>query len=173
MSRIAELKDALPQLKFLLIGDGSEMQDLRDLAKALEITDRVIFTGWLPNETELNNALASADIGLVMRIGQETDHFHMTDTLNHEMACGKPILAVHLEGIAEFIDDKTNGHLFSPDNPEAFCEKLVSLVRSPEKRQQYGAKALEYSQSICHYERCAAQTLTPIKTVMDLPVYDD
>ena len=73
--------------------------------KKLDIADRVVFMDWLPAEKEMNEVLASADIGLVMRIGQETDHFHMTDTFNHETACRKPILAVHLKGISEFIED--------------------------------------------------------------------
>jgi len=85
---LEKLKDGLPNLKYLLIGNGPEMNNLKQLASKLGLTDRVVFTGWLPTEEYLNNALASSDIGLVMRIGQETDHFHMTDTLAHEMACG-------------------------------------------------------------------------------------
>ncbi|HKL20965.1 MAG TPA: glycosyltransferase, partial [Tichowtungia sp.] len=100
---LKKLKKDLPNLKYLLIGNGPEMNNLKRLAFEIGIEDRIVFTGWLPSEQDLNNALASADIGLVMRIGQETDHFHMTDTLAHEMACGKPILAVKLRGIAEVI----------------------------------------------------------------------
>ena len=162
LRRIAELKGDMPNLKYLLIGDGPEMGHLKKLAAKLGITDRVVFTGWLPSEKALNQALASSDIGLVMRIGQETDHFHMTDTLNHEMACGKPILAVHLQGIAEFIDDSNNGHLFSPDRPEEFREKLQALAASPETRQQFGAAALKLSKDTCNYEGCAEKTIEPM-----------
>jgi len=118
LQRLAEVKDDLPFLKFLLIGNGPEMDSLKKLADGLDMSDRVVFTGWLPSENDLNNALASTDIGLVMRIGQKTDHFHMTDTLAHEMACGKPILAVNLKGIAEVIEDGKNGFLFSPKDPD-------------------------------------------------------
>ncbi|MEI6890995.1 MAG: glycosyltransferase [Pontiella sp.] len=162
LNRLAELKDDLPHLKYLLIGNGPEMGNLKKLAIKLGIEDRVTMTGWLPTEEDLNNALASSDIGLVMRIGQETDHFHMTDTLNHEMACGKPILAVHLNGIAEFIDGKTNGYLFSPEHPETFRKKLQELEEMPSKRTQFGAAVLEYSKQICNDKICAQKTLAPI-----------
>ena len=124
LHRIAELKSELPNLKFLLIGNGPEMENLKKISNDLRITESVIFTGWLPTENDLNNAIAASDIGLVMRIGQETDHFHMTDTLSHEMACAKPILAVNLRGIAEIIKNGENGFLFSPEKPEEFCDAL-------------------------------------------------
>lgn len=160
--RIVELKDDLPNLKYLLIGNGPEYGNLKKLATKLGIEDRVTMTGWLPSEADLNNALASSDIGLVMRIGQETDHFHMTDTLNHEMACGKPIMAVNLKGIAEFIDDTNNGYLFYPEQPSEFNNRLKKLASSAAERESFGAVALELSKTQCHYESSAENTITPI-----------
>lgn len=141
LQRLAELKNDLPNLKYLLIGNGPEMNNLKQLAEELGVADRVVFTGWLPSETELNHALASADIGLVMRIGQETDHFHMTDTLAHEMACEKPILAVNLKGIAEVIDDGNNGFLFQTSTPIEFTGKIQKLVSSPALRKRMAVAA--------------------------------
>jgi glycosyltransferase involved in cell wall biosynthesis len=155
---LEKLKEDLPNLKYLLIGDGPEMDNLRRLASELGLKDRIVFTGWLPSESDLNNALASADIGLVMRIGQETDHFHMTDTLAHEMACGKPILAVNLRGIAEVIRDGENGFLFSPARPEEFSTKLISFARSSEQRALFSARALESSRTVCSIRTCGSET---------------
>ena len=153
--RLEKLKDDLPNLKFLLIGNGPEMDNLKRLAAELGIANRVVFTGWLPSEEDLNDSLASADIGLVMRIGQETDHFHMTDTLAHEMACGKPILAVNLRGIAEVILEEENGFLFSPENPNEFREKLLLLAKSKELRTQTAAKLLQHSYNLGNIEVCS------------------
>ncbi len=152
---LEKLKNDLPNLKYLLIGNGPEMDNLKQLASKLKITDRVTFTGWLPTEEDLNNALASADIGLVMRIGQETDHFHMTDTLAHEMACGKPILAVNLRGIAEVIYDGESGFVFDPKNPDTFMQKLTSLAQCPELRLQFSEKALHLSRHVSDTATCA------------------
>jgi len=163
LHRIAELcsdpnfKFQVSSLKFLLIGNGPEMENLQQLAEKLELNDRVVFTGWLPTEADLNNALASSDIGLVMRIGQETDHFHMTDTLAHEMACGKPILAVNLKGIAEVIQDRENGFLFSPMETATFQKHLIDLYASKEFRLSCGSKALLLSQTICSTQQCSIE----------------
>ena len=169
LHRLAELKDELPGLKYLLIGNGPEMSPLKNLAAQLNIADRIIFTGWLASEAELNEALASSDIGLVMRIGQETDHFHMTDTLNHEMACGKPILAVRLAGIAEFIRDGENGFLFSPEAPEEFRKKLLRMATDDNARRKFGENALRCSRKMSDPDTCARQAVGPLKALLFKP----
>ena len=161
--RLSELKDELPNLKFLLIGNGPEMDNLKQLTTSLDLSNRVVFTGWLPSEEDLNHTLASADIGLVMRIGQETDHFHMTDTLAHEMACGKPILSVNLRGIAEVILDGDNGFLFEADCGNGFCEKLKTMAESIGLREEYGAKALSSSRQISSISDIAQDMVARIK----------
>ncbi|MEN8255535.1 MAG: glycosyltransferase [Verrucomicrobiota bacterium] len=169
LHRVAELKNELPCLKYLLIGNGPEMDSLKQLATKLGITDRVVFTGWLPTEQDLNNALASADIGLVMRIGQETDHFHMTDTLAHEMACGKPILAVNLHGIAEVITDGENGFLFSHEQASEFHARLKQLAENTEICRTFGNKALELSQQLCHVDTCSSALAEAIRAKTKKP----
>lgn len=167
--RIAELKEELPNLNYLLIGNGPEMENLKQLAKELKVEDRVVMTGWLPTEEDLNNALASADIGLVMRIGQETDHFHMTDTLAHEMACAKPILAVDLKGIAEVIQDGKNGFLFSPENPDQLNKKLCTLALSQEMRKEYTRELQQYRLNTNDIENSAKQLTSLLRCQVSPP----
>ncbi len=148
LHRLAELKDDLPQLRFLLIGNGPEMANLKALTKELHLEEIVTFTGWLPTEADLNNALASTDVGLVMRIGQETDHFHMTDTLAHEMACAKPILAIDLKGIAEIIVDGKTGYLFSPNDPQSFNRAAIQFAQQIAVRKNFGKQTQETSSTL-------------------------
>ena len=163
LRRLAELKDDLPELRFLLIGDGPEMENLKAITKELNLQQVVTFTGWLPTEDSLNNALASTDIGLVMRIGQDTDHFHMTDTLVHEMACGKPILSVELKGIAEVIQDGANGFLFSPDAPADFDKKLQELADNSPLRNRLIKVMLDTSKELSDAARHTKDLFTPLQ----------
>lgn len=165
--RLAELKDELPNLKYLLIGDGPELEPLKKLAGELKIDDRVIFTGWLPTEEDLNSALASADIGLVMRIGQETDHFHMTDTLAHEMACAKPILAVNLKGIAEVIHDGENGFLFSPKESEQFNNHLQKAARDKPLREKLSTNNYQLSREISDIQTSSAAAANSLRKLTE------
>jgi len=159
---ISELRKDLPSLRFLLIGDGAEMDTLRDHVRELGIEDIVTMPGWLPSERELNEALNAADVGLVMRIGQYTDNFHLTETLAHEQACGLPIIAADLKGIAEAIVDGETGYLFAPEDMEAFKAKLTELVRNPERRTQFGKASLKTNTDLCSVKRAVNATVDPL-----------
>ena len=167
LQRITELKEQIPGIKYLLMGDGPEMGNVKDLAKELGLEDRVLLPGWIPSEQALNDSLNAADVGIAMRIGQETDHFHMTDTVSHEMACGKPLLAVNLAGIAEIVVDGENGFLFDPDNAEEFRTKLLQLYRNPNLRQRLGTAALATSREVSDLEVCAHQVADPIIALVE------
>lgn len=140
---LARLRSQWPDLRYLLVGDGSEMANLRALAKELAIEDIVQFTGWLPKLSDVNEALNAGDIGLVMRVGQESDDFHMTGALVHSMACGLPILAARLAGVAEVVEENVNGFLFPPDQMDQFEQKIGLLAADPLLRRRLGTAALD------------------------------
>lgn len=160
--RLWELQGEMPNIKFLLMGDGPDMHHIKLVIGELGMQARVQLPGWMPDERSLNEALNAGDVGLAMRIGQETDNFHMTDALSHEMACGKPLLAARLRGIAEIIRDGENGMLFSPDRPEEFREKLLVLHGDAALRRRMGEQALATSREVSDLEVCAHQVADPI-----------
>ncbi len=142
---LARLRDQVPELKLLLIGDGHEMKRVRQSVVAHGLADRVILTGWLPGMPEIADALRASDIGLVMRKGLQADHFHVTSTLVHNLACGLPVLAARLGGIAEVITEGREGYLFDLDDGASFDAALLKLARDAEGRKVMGqrARALE------------------------------
>lgn len=142
---LARLSGRMATWRYLLIGSGPEMEPLKKLCAELGVSEKVIFTGWLAAETDVNWALNAADVGLVMRIGQATDNFHVTDTLVHEMACGLPILAAGLKGIAEIVIEGDSGLLFQPTDMDEFAAKLETLAADPDTRRRLGRKALALS----------------------------
>ncbi len=103
-----------------------------------------------------------------MSIGQEIDHFHMTNTLAHEMTCGKLFLAVNLKGIAGVILDGANGFLFSSTEPTQFTEKIIQLANNAQLRSEFGQRALELNQRKYSFIRCAEMTLFPIKKTIGI-----
>jgi glycosyltransferase involved in cell wall biosynthesis len=159
---IARIKTEFPQLRYLLIGNGSEMASLKALAAELGIVDRVQFTGWLPSMTHVNQALNAGDIGLVMRAGQQSDNFHMTGALVHNMACGLPILAARLEGVSEVIQENDAGLLFHPDSPEEFDAKLLLMARDAPMRVRMGGRALQLAHALFDMRKVVDATARPL-----------
>jgi len=143
---IAELRHELPQLRFLLVGSGPEEARLRDLTIALQVQDIVTLTGWLEKPTDVCTALNAADIGLVMRVGHESDDFHVTGTLVHNMACGLPILAANLAGVRELVSQGKEGFIFEPETMSGFADALNTLSRDPTLRCKMAEASLTASQ---------------------------
>ena len=169
LKAIAPLKTTHPQFRYLLVGDGPEMQNLRDLTKQLGIEDMVLFTGWLKTLPEVNDALNAGDIGLVMRVGAESDDFHMTGALVHSLACGLPVLAAHLKGVAEVVVEDVNGFLFKPDDMTAFHAKLVRLIEDAALRERLGKAALQTAYDNFDMERVKRQTVDPLLALAQSP----
>ena len=159
---LAEIKSDLPQIRYLLVGNGSEMTSLKQLADELGIRDQVQFTGWLPSMATVNQALNAGDIGLVMRIGQKSDNFHMTGALVHNMACGLPILAARLEGVSEVVQENDAGLLFDPENREEFKSKLLQLAKDTALRAKLGKRALELAHQLFDINKVVEATVQPL-----------
>ena len=117
IENIAALSPHHPHLKYLLIGDGPEMDRLKALVRERNLETTVIFTGWLPKLEQVNEALNAGDIGLVMRVGMPEDDFHMTGALIHSMACALPVLTARLAGVCEVIQEDDAGLIFDPTRP--------------------------------------------------------
>lgn len=163
---LASVRTTLPNLRYLLIGDGPEAPKLRRLVRELQLGDRVHFTGWLPTLDDVNAALNAADIGLVMRIGQESDNFHTTGALVHSMACGLPVLAARLGGVAEIVQEKETGLLFDPSNMDEFLSKLEVLVHDPQLRRHLGDAALKRARELFDIDRVTQQTVNALRKLL-------
>lgn len=164
---LAAAKARLPQVRFLLVGEGPECGRLRALVEELGVSDMVHMTGWLPKPEDVNVALNAGDIGLVMRVGHESDDFHMTGALVHNMAAGLPILAARLGGVSEVVEDGVQGRLFPPDDMSAFTDCLAEMVANPDERVRMGRAALEQSRRNFDLESVVQQTVTALKTLLE------
>lgn len=130
-----------PRVKFLIIGGGPDEAALRERVAREDLGRSVVMTGWLPTAREVMAALASADIGLAMRVGHASDHYHVTGALVHCMMCSLPVLAPELDGMKEAVRDGEEGCLFHPGDGDAFRAAVLRLVRDADVRRAMGARA--------------------------------
>ena len=127
-----------PHLKLLVIGDGPDRGELETIARDNGVASQVVFAGWLADHAAVSAHLNASDIGLVMRVGQYSDHFHVTGALIHSMMCGLPVLAARLAGIEEIVSDGQEGWLFDPQFGGEFPDKLRQLTSDAAMRGRMG-----------------------------------
>jgi glycosyltransferase involved in cell wall biosynthesis len=162
---LAAARNRLPHVRYLLVGNGPDFGRLEALVRELNMQEIVRMTGWLPKPEDVNVALNAGDIGLVMRVGHESDDFHMTGALVHNMAVGLPILAAHLGGISEVVENGVQGHLFPPDDMVAFTEQLAELAADPKQRQRMGKASHEKAIQAFDIESIVNQTAQSLRTL--------
>jgi len=132
-----------PRLKLLVVGGGPDLGRVKDTVQRCCMEKQVVLTGWLKHLREVNEHLSVGDIGLVMRTGHPTDHFHMTGALIHGMMCELPVLSVRLDGIREVVREGEEGYFFDPRVPDEFCAKLEKLAADRDLRETMGRKGRE------------------------------
>jgi glycosyltransferase involved in cell wall biosynthesis len=58
-------------------------------------------------------------------------------------ALGKPVVAAAVGSIPDMITDRESGFLCTPGDEQAFSERVLELLSSPQKRREMGAVAQE------------------------------
>lgn len=115
---------ALPMLagvQLLIAGNGPDRKKLEDLARHLNVADRVRFLGALP-QAELKNYYGAAD-ALVLASSREG----WANVLLEAMACGTPVIASKVWGTPEVVAAPEAGMLMAERTPDGLVQAVHAL----------------------------------------------
>lgn len=118
-----------------LIGEGMDLELMKEKAQNLQLINKVSFTGLLQGQ-ELADELSSGDF-LVLSSNYE----NMPVVILEALASGLPVVSTNVGGIKEMIDD-TKGILVEPRNKEALAEAMIKMI---ETHKNYDANYLRNS----------------------------
>ncbi len=135
----AEVLKIIPQAKLMIVGDGPERKNLENLSRELNISDRVIFTGFLLG-SELVEAFQAADL-----FATASKSENMPLTILEAMSSGLPIVGVNALGIPEVVKHEQNGFVVPADNPEKLAEKICEVLQNPALLEQFSLASRELS----------------------------
>lgn len=124
-----------PQWRLYICGDGSLAPDLKRQAEELNISDRVVFPGFVKMSEYLSRAGCFA-------ISSHSEGFPLV--LIEAMAHGLPIVGYALPALKEICGEH-GALLASQDNVDALAEKLNHIFSSDELRYKLGHEALDVS----------------------------
>lgn len=116
---------------FGLVGSGTSLDDMRQLADELGIADYITFTGRVPDQ-ELLEMLNTADVCVNPDVANEMNDKSTMNKIMEYMALGKPIVQFDLtEG--RFSAQQASLYAAKNDTVD-MAEKIVELLENPEKR---------------------------------------
>jgi glycosyltransferase involved in cell wall biosynthesis len=115
------------------------LKQLKDLARELNISDRVIFTGF---KKDIKPYVSDLDILIVPSIWDEP----FGRTALEGMALGIPVIASRVGGLPEVVEDGVCGFLYEKENHEALSDAIQKLIYDPELRQRMGRNGRRISE---------------------------
>ncbi|MEI6491633.1 MAG: glycosyltransferase family 4 protein [Verrucomicrobiota bacterium] len=123
---------------FEVIGEGPLGSQMRDLALAENIAERIKFSGWLGAD-DVSRRLGASDILLMTSIHEGLPVAGI-EALHHGLA----IVGSRIGGLTDIIDEGINGFLVER-TPEAFRDKLRQFVANPHLLQTFRLASREKS----------------------------
>jgi len=127
---LAQLRPEFPQTKLLLAGDGPCREKLEGLAQILQVSDAMIFAGFV---RDVESVYAALDVFLLPSFFEA-----LNNSLLAAMAYEIPSIAFDRGALGEIIEHRKSGLLVEAANPQALREAVASFLRTPPFARQLG-----------------------------------
>ena len=122
-------------VKLLLVGDGPEKIHYQKLAQDLNISDKIIFTGYQSHVTLFYKMMN------VFSLVSRNESFGLV--LAEAMLNKLPVVATRVGGMKYIVEDQQTGFLVEPFQIEEIAEKLDYLYHHSDQRVQMGENGYE------------------------------
>jgi glycosyltransferase involved in cell wall biosynthesis len=133
----ARIRQQMPSVEFVLVGDGPLRQELEQEAASLGLGASAIFLG---DRQDMSAVLASLDVAV-----NTSDSESLSNVILEAMAAGLPAVAYEVGGNSELLSPQ-RGTLIPGGNEAAFADAVQNLLADSALRQQLGREALRFAQ---------------------------
>jgi D-inositol-3-phosphate glycosyltransferase len=138
---------------------SAEMARLQSLRDQSGLQDLITFLGKRDQET-LPYYYSAAEVVVVPSFYES---FGMVAL--EAMACGTPVVASQVGGLAFLIQDGVTGYTVPVEDPQALSDRLVTLLQDGQIRQQMGQRAAEVARKYA-WENIAEQLVVVYRDVI-------
>ena len=141
-----------------LVGEGPLMGEVKSLAEALGLADRVHFLG---QRMDVDQLIAGAQVGL---LATNWEGFPLS--ILELMRAGLPVVASSVGGIGEAVRDGDTGYLVPRGDVEALRDRIARLLADPALRVRMGASGRARYEQEFTLERSVNNTIAVYQDVL-------
>jgi glycosyltransferase involved in cell wall biosynthesis len=127
---VRRLTAADPSVHIVIVGDGPTRTDLEQLARSLELQERVTFTGTLPNRPNPHDLF---DLSVLT---SRSEGF--PNAVVEAMAAARPIVATDVGGVRDAVTDGETGLLVPSDDEARLAAAIQQLRDDPARAEAMG-----------------------------------
>ncbi|MEM0078251.1 MAG: glycosyltransferase family 4 protein, partial [Thermoplasmata archaeon] len=172
---VARLKRTIPNIKLMLVGDGSFTSSasglgsskgelhknyLKELARKLKIEDKVVFTGYLPN-SDLSKAYERADV-FVLPSKIEGFGLSVVEAWMYE----KITIVSRGAGVSELIINNVYGFKFNPEDYIELAKLILKVYKEKQENNEIGKNAHRMARQ-CYISNAYKHTERVLRTTLD------
>lgn len=118
------------KVRFLIVGDGAYLSEMKDKINQNGLSDKVIFTGF---RNDIMYLLSGCDIFVICTL-----HETLCNSVIEASDAGLPVVATRTGGIPEIVKDKETGYLIEPNDVNGFKLAILSLIKDNNLRKSMG-----------------------------------
>lgn len=132
ISGLKHLQGLSKPVRIWILGDGSYLGTLKQLALDEKVAEMVDFKGW-KNYSEMQKYFGMADACLIPHVKND----HTDSTIPHKlfqyMYAGKPTIASNCAPIKRIVRETGSGIIYKFDDPQDFAFQTADLLNNPNK----------------------------------------
>jgi glycosyltransferase involved in cell wall biosynthesis len=126
----ARVRAAVPDAAFVIAGEGSLLEGLRELSSQLGIERDVFFIGRCEN---VANLLFASDVGV---LSSKAEGF--ANAILEYMASGLPVVATDAGGVREAIVEGETGFVVPAGDDQKMAERIIEVLGESERARSMG-----------------------------------
>jgi glycosyltransferase involved in cell wall biosynthesis len=152
---LPELSKELPDIRYVIIGDGTDRMRIMNLAKESNVADKLILPGRV-GDYEVINYYNLCDVFVMPSEFYIEENRVAGEGLGivylEAAACGRPVIGGKGGGCSEAIEDGVTGFLVDPNDKKGLYETIVKLLRDKELAKKMGAAGRKRVEENFSYE---------------------
>ncbi|MHC4942858.1 MAG: glycosyltransferase family 4 protein [Planctomycetota bacterium] len=153
---LAQARSEVPEVKLVVAGEAGLFQkEMQQHAEALDMSEALIFTGWLSGD-DLKSAYAAADV-----VASPSLCFESFNLMNLEgMAMARPVVSSFFGGPSEVVEDGVTGFLVNPLNVKKLSDAISRILRDESLARTMGEAGRKRAEDRFHIKKTAESLLT-------------
>jgi len=126
----------LPDVKFLIVGDGMMQEPIQRKVEALGLSNEVLMMGY---RADIPEFMAISNVVVLT-----SDSEGVPQVLTQAMAMQRPVVAAPIGAIPDLIEDGVTGLFAEAGNARLFADKILMLLRDDCLSQKLGAAGRQH-----------------------------
>lgn len=155
----AQIVERYPDAELVIVGNGPELDNLKQQADGLQLKDSVRFTGALYDPKVLGAYMNESTVYVLAGIGGLS--------INDAMTYGLPILCSVCDTTErDLVADGKNGYFFAEGSVDSLVEKIETLFASPERCREMGRESERIIREKINIETVSERFMRAFEKVM-------